>query len=61
MNITFSRSIMSILKWEYSLRYKMLVTAATSIGTPTDGNTLDTRKNVIMGGFDIPGFGRINL
>ena len=42
-------------------KYKMLVTAATSIGTPTDGNPLDTRKNVVMGAFDMPGFGRINL
>jgi endonuclease/exonuclease/phosphatase family metal-dependent hydrolase len=42
-------------------RYKMLVTAATSIGTPTDGSPLPTRKNVVMVGVDIPGFGRINL
>ena len=42
-------------------RYKMLVTAATSTGTPTDGKPLPTRKNVIMCGVDIPGFGRVNL
>ena len=42
-------------------RYRMLVTAAASTGTPTDGKPLPTRKNVVMGGVDIPGFGRVNL
>jgi endonuclease/exonuclease/phosphatase family metal-dependent hydrolase len=42
-------------------RYKMLVTAAASTGTPTDGKPLATRKNVVMCGVDIPGFGRVNL
>ena len=42
-------------------RYRMLVTAATSTGTPTDGKPLATRKNVVMGAVDIPGFGRVNL
>ena len=42
-------------------RYRMLVTAAASTGTPTDGKPLPTRKNVVMCGVDIPGFGRVNL
>jgi endonuclease/exonuclease/phosphatase family metal-dependent hydrolase len=42
-------------------RYNMLVTAAFSTGTPTDGKPLASRKNVVMCGVDIPGFGRVNL
>jgi endonuclease/exonuclease/phosphatase family metal-dependent hydrolase len=42
-------------------RYRMLVTAAVSTGTPTDGWIFAERKNVVMSGLDIPGFGRINL
>jgi endonuclease/exonuclease/phosphatase family metal-dependent hydrolase len=42
-------------------RYRMLVTAAASTGTPTDGKLLPDRKNVVMCGVDIPGFGRVNL
>ncbi len=42
-------------------RYGMLVTAAVSTGTPTDGWIFAERKNVVMSGVYIPGFGRINL
>lgn len=42
-------------------RYRMPVTAATTIGTPTDGWVFPERKNVVMCGVDIPGFGRVNL
>ncbi len=42
-------------------RYRMLVLAAASTGTPTDGTPFPERKNVVMGGMEIPGFGRVNL
>ena len=42
-------------------RYRMLVTAAAATGTPTDGWVFAERKNVVMCGVDIPGFGRVNL
>ena len=42
-------------------RYRMPITAATSIGTPTDGWPFPERKNVVMCGVEVPGFGRVNL
>jgi endonuclease/exonuclease/phosphatase family metal-dependent hydrolase len=42
-------------------QYRMLVTAAASTGTPTDGWVFPERKNVVMCGVDIPAFGRVNL
>lgn len=42
-------------------RDKILFTASGSTGTPKEGAPFPGRKNVIMGGVDIPGFGRINL
>jgi endonuclease/exonuclease/phosphatase family metal-dependent hydrolase len=42
-------------------RAKMLFTASGSTGTPKEGVWSPGRKNVVMGGVDIPGFGRINL
>ncbi len=42
-------------------RYRMLATAAAHTGTPADCPPFDTRRNVVMCGVEIPGFGRINL
>jgi endonuclease/exonuclease/phosphatase family metal-dependent hydrolase len=42
-------------------RYRMPIIAATSIGAPTDSGLFPERKNVVMCGVDIPGFGRVNL
>jgi endonuclease/exonuclease/phosphatase family metal-dependent hydrolase len=42
-------------------RHKMLFTASSSTGTPTEGARFQGRKNVVMCGLDIPGFGRLNL
>ncbi len=42
-------------------RYHMLTTAAGVTGTPGDGWVFPERRNVVMAGMEIPGFGRINL
>jgi len=42
-------------------RYRLITTAAASTGTPGDGWVFAERKNVVMGGVNIPGFGRVNL